>query len=214
MAKTRGRFLLAAGAGIAAAFLAGCLTDPDSGPSYRSIDVELLRFETPIAPHGNADSIDVEFLVGTNGCWYLEKISLEVDGSEIVVSGTAKSDAPPDGVCPTVVVYGERRLALPPLDAGVYVIRACRLVDTLVVVEGNEPPRPRMVLKGNPSDEGGEGCAALHAGERTVGLSNLPGSAPEGALLIWADEIAVDPCGRGASYDFFASVRRVSAYSP
>ena len=44
-------------------------------------------------------------------------------------------------------------------------------------------------------------------------LSSLPDSIPGGQVIVWADQIDDDPCGRELYpfYDYFASVRRIEA---
>lgn len=204
---------LVAGASLMVALvLAGCLSDPDSGPITRPIDVQFVRFPSPLAPYGLADSLDVAYLVGPDLCWYLKEISLTVRNDTILVTGFAKKDDP-DGICPTATLYGERRFALPPLEPGTYLFRSCMLQDTLVVAEDAIPAGYRITLKGLPSAPD-DGCALVDAGPFMVGLSNFPETYPSGTIRIWADQIDSDPCGRSGIYDCFATVRHVAEYSP
>lgn len=204
-----------AAAGLAGLLLAGCLTDSDDGPRYKPIDVSFLRFESPLAAAGTADSIDIGFCCLFNGCWHLEEITVDVTGHTIVVDGLMKDDHDPDEHCPAALAYGLRRIPLPPLDAGTYVLRACRLEDTLVVQEGEGPRSPRLVFKGTPHRIEGD-RAIMDAAGLQVCLSGLPEEIPEGTVRIWADESSPpDSCDAPPwGYDYFASVRRLSAYSP
>jgi hypothetical protein len=158
-------------------------------------------------------ALEVGFYVGPNGCWSVEEIGLEMRGDTILVSGTAVNRST-GGDCTQVMVYGVDTLAVPPLDPGVYFIRAGALRDTLVVEEAGTDPSDRIVLRGTVRRDGG--CGTLDCGLLFVGLSNVPGSIPGDNLFVWGDEIDTDPCGRDTTaaaglYDLFVHVRAVAA---
>lgn len=203
-----------AGSSVLASLLAGCLSDPDSA-SRRSLSFDSLRFESPIAAHEDSATIEVGFLVGTSACWGLESIGVERSGSTLLVSGVAVDPSGGRDPCAAVVVWAVDTLTLPPLEPGTYLLRACSLLDTLVVEEAPAASARRAVLRGDVDRFAGT-CGRVGAGELDVGLASLPDSLPSGRLLVWGDEwtpeeVAADTCDSlpPGRFDFFVSVRRL-----
>jgi hypothetical protein len=70
--------------------------------------------------------------VGGDLCWKIDEAHVEVRDTELRLVGTAAFR--PSGVaCPQALAYDSVDVMVPPLRAGIYVLRADSLADTLVV---------------------------------------------------------------------------------
>jgi len=115
------------------AFLAcGDEDSPPAGPP-RTAPLVFQALQFPAQVVASAPSLlRAGAYVGGDLCWEIESARIEVRGEELRLVGTAISRHA-GGACPTALAYDSVDVTIPPLGAGIYILRADSLADTLVV---------------------------------------------------------------------------------
>jgi len=186
-----------------------CLFNSGKDDEHRPLEFESLAVPAEIGP---ADSpvVDVSFLVGPNACWDLESIRVRREGNVLHVEGSARNPSP-DGHCAQVVVHGRRSLALPPLPAGEYVVRAGELYQNVTVTLQTTGAKDRFVYLGAVRPDGA-GCDLAGHSRLQVAFSALPVVPDPGDHLVRGEITGADPClyaDTGATIDYFVTVDEV-----
>lgn len=112
--------------------LASCLADSSPDPTEAPVRFGVLWAPRQVAIE-NEDSVGVGFVVGTSGCWSLDRIGVTVDGAVLRIDGVAVNRSG-DSPCPTAMVESTTRLDLPNLEPGTYELIAGDLVTRVEVV--------------------------------------------------------------------------------
>jgi hypothetical protein len=144
---SRSRRTASALGALLVALLAGCDdTHPTGPPRTAPLVFVSVLYQSPVIA-GLPSVLRAGAYVGPNLCWQIDSVRVEVRGEELRLVGTAVTRAA-SGACATALSYDSVDVAIPPLRAGTYILRADSLTDTLAVAATGSQVTQRFAAEG------------------------------------------------------------------